>query len=188
MTTDHHTALSSSDAISISIINDRFADLDEAIGTNVAGITSVSVAMLYDSKATTTDGGSATATTWHTRTLNQEIDADSIVTLDTNQFTPVSGTYLIMAAAPCYRINENRLRLYNQTQTSTTYLALNAANYSASALVGYASLYTTFTANGTDAYTIDHYAVQAKATNGLGLASDDGAAEVFTMVLLFKLG
>ena len=188
MSTNYHTALINSDGITIDEVNTIASALDAAIVAASVAPNTASVALLYDSKATTTDGGGTTGQTWDTRDLNTEVDPDSIVTLSANQFTPNSGTYIIMVAAPGYSAGDSILRLYNVTQTSVTVYGANQQavdnnNYSMKT----AHLQTIFTANGTDAYRIEHYNHQIQATNGLGKAVSDGASEVYTMVLLIKV-
>jgi hypothetical protein len=188
MSTDFHDALAIDDAVTIAQINARLSDLDAAITTQAAASVGMSAALLYDSKTTGTNGGSASATTWNTRTLNSEVDPDSIVALSDPNFTPTAGTYVIQAIAPAYRTEENRLRLYNVTQTSVVFAGLNAFSDAGDTVQVMAALYWIFTANGTDAYRIDHYTDTASGSIGLGLNVGDGGAEVYTQVLLLKFG
>ena len=50
-----------------------------------------------------------------------------------------------------------------------------------------AMLHTKFTANGSDAYRIDHYTETAQAGNGLGEAVSDGTNETYLTIVLRKL-
>ena len=43
-----------------------------------------------------------------------------------------------------------------------------------------------FTANGTDAYRIDHFTGSTKATDGLGVAVSDGSPEIYLVIVLEK--
>ena len=183
MSNVYHTPFGVNEVVSIEQINARLAALDEAIGDVAAA--EVLAAIVYDSKATTTDGGSSSAATWNARDLNTEVDPDNLVTIDSNKFTPIAGTYAIFAQAPAKGVSKNRIRLYNVTQTSVVAVGLNALRTSDTAV---AQLTYVFTADGADEYRIDHYTQSAVSNTGLGEAVDDGAAEVYTQVLLIKLG
>lgn len=145
-------------------------------------------AIIRDEKATTTAGGGASATTWNARDVNTElVDADNIVTISSNQFTPIAGDYDLFAYAPSYDTDTHRLRLYNVTGTSSVEEGQNAQANSANNVQTTAFLSCKFTANGTDAYRIDHYTLTAKATSGLGIAVSDGSNEVYLVIVLRKL-
>jgi hypothetical protein len=148
----------------------------------------VSCAVLRDEKTDGTNGGSASATTWNARDLQTEVsNPDSIVTISSNQFTPISGNYLIMVTAAGLSLNGMRLRLYNVTGTAAVEEGLNAGAASASSILNTVSLVSRFTANGTDAYRIEHYATSTKATDGLGAAlGDTGSNEVYMEIVLLK--
>lgn len=189
MSQNYHTEFGDADVVDIPSMNERFSDLDSAIATQAAAATPIKVALLTDSKSTGTAGGAASATTWHTRDLNTKVDTNSIVTLASNRFTPISGTYVIIATAPGAFVNLQRLRLYNYTQDSVELYGLNGkADSGSSGAVQPALLQGTFSANGTDAYRIDHYCQSAKATDGLGVAVSDGSPEIYTTVLLMRVG
>lgn len=148
-----------------------------------------SIAILHDQKSTGTAGGGASAATWNARDLNTEVsDPDSIVSISSNQFTPIAGTYDIHVECACAAVNGSRLRIYNVTGAAVVGVPDLNGFASATSTQGLTiSLDQLFTANGTDAYRIDHYTVAAKATSGLGGAVNDGAAEVYTRVVLRKL-
>lgn len=142
-------------------------------------------AILKDVKATTTDGGSASAATWNVRDLNTESsDVRGIVSLSSNRFTPISGTYKLKASAPAFDVGLHRLGLYNQTQTSYVEKDQGAEANTGNNDNTLAHLTTVFTANGTDAYEIHHYTTSSKSGNGLGKAVNDGANEVYLVVEL----
>lgn len=148
----------------------------------------VSIAMLSDTKATTVNGGSASAATWNARDLNTEdSDADNIVTIASDEFTPISGTYKIFAYAPAFDVDEHRLRLYNVTGVASVKEGSDSFAPGANNGANHALLTWVFTANGTDAYRIDHYTALAKATNGLGVDTADGSSEIYLRIVLEKL-
>lgn len=73
-----------------------------------------SYAVIADVKSSNADGGTFTLGAWRTRDLNTELsDADSIVSISSNQFTLAAGSYLIIASANALRVGSHQLRLYN---------------------------------------------------------------------------
>ena len=79
--------------------------------------------VLKDIKAAGTVGGSGVADSWTIRDLNtEEIDAASICTLSSNQFTLVAGTYYIDGSVPLYGTRSFKSRIYNVTDTATALL------------------------------------------------------------------
>lgn len=144
-------------------------------------------AVLRDEKSTGTQGGASSAATWNNRNLNTEfVDLHNIVTISSNQFTPIAGFYRINVIANAFQAGTHRLRLYNVTAAGSVGQGLNAQCAVADSVATPATLDLFFTANGTDAFRIDHYTTSAKATNGLGLAVSDGTNEVYMELCLTK--
>jgi hypothetical protein len=149
-------------------------------------------AVLEDQKATNTAGGALVATTWTTRVLNTEVvDADGIVTIASDQFTPIAGVYRLSvtsnfvanaAAATFFRIRIRNVTAGTVVQVSANFGA-NAGDDNN------AFLETSFVANGTDAYDLQYYSTQARATNGLGIAINEASAvERYSQIYLEKIG
>lgn len=164
---------------------------DAGTETLVSGGTSATLkyAILQDQKAQNTAGGTFTSGAWQTRVLNTEVsDTSSIVTIASNQFTPISGTYLIRVWAPCRAVDRHQARLQNATAATTT--AYGTGGYSPNSGTGDSPspsiIETVFTANGTDAYEIQHRCATTVATNGFGVEANLGT-EVYTSVVLQKL-
>lgn len=148
-------------------------------------------AVIEEQQAQNTAGGGSTATTWTTRVLNTEVvDADGIVTISSNQFTPLSGTYRIYVVSPfvgsATTAGSVRIRLRNAT--ATTVVLVSANHFVLTNQGCNATLQTEFTANGTDAYDIQYYITQSRVTNGLGaVINETSALERYTQVLLEKI-
>jgi hypothetical protein len=150
----------------------------------------VKVAVLEHQLTAGTHGGSATAGVWTNRVLNTEVsDADSIVTLSSNLFTPVAGTYLVRARAAFYDTDATRLRIYNDTAGSTAVLGLKDRMSTVNSATGLMAVVEgVFTANGTDAFSLDYRCTTGTATYGLGFfGTNDGDVEVFAQVVLTKI-
>lgn len=182
-----YTPLATDDEVNQKEVEDRLSTLDAAITAKAAeDPVVVQIALMYDSKSTTVDGGSAAATTWNQRDINQEIDDDDLVVISSNEFVPAAGTYWLIAQAVAHDVASHKLLLYNVTQTSEVERGLNMATLSQDSDI--ATLMMTFTANGTDSYRIDHYSETAIATDGLGEAVGDGTAEVYLHAVLITVG
>jgi hypothetical protein len=159
----------------------------ETTGAGSGGLYS-SVAILRDEKTSGTAGGASSATTWNNRNLNTEsYDPDNIVSIASNQFTPIAGDYIINVWAASISTGQSRLRLYNVTGAASVEEGLNVRAHTADATSATATLTAKFTANGTDAYRIDHYTTAALAGSGLGLNVTDGSPEVYMEIQLTKV-
>ena len=159
------------------------------------GAVDLPYAILEDQKSQNTSGGTSTGATWSTRDLNTEVvDADNIVTISSNEFTPIAGTYLLDCVCPFLADATGavavRIRLYNVTaaavvDTSSVFYVQVVA----SSIGGVeAMLNTGFVANGSDEYRIEYYITDGRGTNGLGYAMNvSGEVEHYTKVRLTKI-
>ena len=148
-----------------------------------------SYAIICDQKGTNTAGGSSSTGTFNVRDLNTELsDADSIVSISSNQFTLQAGTYLIKASAPSYKGNRHQIIIHNATDVATVAIGTSEFSY-------HENLGTTtrsfamcrVTIGAAKAFEIRHRHGRAQATNGLGLETNyDTLASVYTIVEIFK--
>lgn len=148
-------------------------------------------AILKDVKTSGTSGGSSSATTVHTRTLNTVEGDSSLVSLSANQFTLQPGKYVINASAPAFSVDTHQIFLYSVTGSSYvidgTSMSANSANAvnSTSALSGVLELTSATT------YELRHWTFSAKTTNGLGIGVDGTnnpqTNEVFSVVQIDKI-
>lgn len=165
-------------------------DPAEATGMKWAAVagTSFQYFIIADQKAQGTAGGGSTGgNVWTTHDLQTEIvDASNLVTIASNKFTPISGTYevkitttLVAASAAL----EGRIRLRNVTaatvvSTPSINLYMNAGGDTPTP-----ALTLAFVANGTDEYDVQYQIQTGKATDGLGVASNvAGETEVYMLV------
>lgn len=146
------------------------------------------VAIIQDQKAQNTAGGTFTSGAWQTRVLNTEVsDTYGIVAIASNQFTPVAGTYLIRVTAPAYKVGVHQSRLQNVTAASTTATGMSALTDSGDNVTTISPIDSVFTANGTDAYEVQHRCGATGTTYGFGLPANL-TTEVYTSVVLIKIG
>jgi len=147
----------------------------------------MSVAHLQYQVALGTHGGGIASKAWTQRLINVEVkDADNIVTLSSNKFTPIEGDYVLFGFFSQLAGDNRKLRVWNST-TSTL------INYNASQriLTGGAPgvIVAAFSANGTDEYEIDDYAITAKTVSALGykMSYPGGSYEVYADIYLEKI-
>ena len=147
-----------------------------------------SYAIICDQKTQNTAGGTFTDGAWQTRDLNTEIaDPDDIVSISSNQFTLQAGSYLISAQAPCFGINYNLTRLQNITDSSTEAYGESAYARNASGDINtyLATLIARVVITGAKTFELQHKGSTTRATNGLGVASDQGV-EKYTRIEIYK--
>lgn len=169
------------------------AQIQSALAASVASVASASLKtwIIRDEKADGTDGGSLSANTWHVRDLNTVAHSDgSEVTLANNEFTlAAGGSYRIRTRAPASGVDQAQARLYNVTDasvvsygsTSSTVNA-NQSDSSVSARVDIAA------SDGNKTFRIEHRSVRMRNGTGLGRAAGVGGVEVYTSVIIDRLG
>lgn len=160
------------------------ADGLPAVASHLTDITKRLI-ILEDQKSSGTDGGGFTSGAWQTRTLNTEVyDPGSYCTLSSNQFTLSAGTYLIIAHAPAFTVNNHQARVQNITAGTT--IATGGTVASTTNVSNPSTIVSVFTVAAGQALEIQHRAETTRATDGFGQASSWGT-EVYTQVLLVKV-
>ena len=172
--------------ISVGGLPDGIVDAD-MLGTK----TFTSYALICDSKGNTTDGGTFTSGAWRTRDLNDEIsDADSIVSISSNQFTLGAGTYCIKWKCPVLKVDHHVSKLilitssvssFNEKAGSSSYAGTGSVVQNES--FGLARV----TLTGSGAFEIQHRCETTKTTDGFGQPANGYASEsIYTTVEIFK--
>ena len=194
-------------AITTSGANITLAGTANNIGTVTAGTlgssvvfpaggtgNAVSVAVLADKKAYTTEGGTFNKDAWRTRDINYENDPDNIVTYANStsgtagggssmgqSFTLIAGTYLITWMCPVYDIVRHITRLYDITGGAELTTGTSQTNEPKS----HGSFIHTISSSNT--YEIQHMQeTNNVASIGFGLASDI-TTNVYTLINIFKI-
>jgi hypothetical protein len=142
-------------------------------------------AILRDEKSSGTHAGTFSSGSWQTRTLNTtSLDSGCGVTLSSNQITITPGTYIISIRAPAYGVDNNAIRLYNITDSSTTFngSSASAAEFNSSDSVINEKLIVT----STTVYEVQHQCSTSRTNTGLGCASGF-QIEVYTTVNIQRL-
>ena len=146
-------------------------------------------AILIHDEASGVNGGGQAGGSWSTRTLDTErYDPNGLVSLSSNEFTPIAGTYVIHWTAVWYRSGGSQTRLQNITGATTvdvgsTVLTSATASNGTTNSTGF----TVFTANGTDAYAIQGRCSTTSTSTGWGVAASFGE-EVYMQAHLTKIG
>lgn len=173
-------------------INSLQAQIDELVKPE---ITPGAFLILQDQKASGTNGGTFTSGAWRTRDLNTTV-FNSIIgfSLAANQFTLLSGTYIIRASAPGVISARHATRLQNITDASTV---LAGTSEFSSLLSDPTEGFTTrsfiigdFTITATKVFEIQHRCDHTQATLGFGVAAGGSFAvanELYTEAQIWKI-
>jgi hypothetical protein len=180
-TQNHHSPISGVPDVR-EAINTALGELDAGIGQIATG----QQVVFGESVADATSSATATAVSgvYTARAIGgMEVDADNIVTLTSTQFTPRAGTYVLMANAYAsgFSTGKHRLRLYNASQSVDVQRGVMSREYNA-------TLLAVFTADGSDAYELQHYppATGSPWSGNDGIGS--GPNEVNMQVVMVRLG
>ena len=147
-------------------------------------------AWIGEEVAATTQGGTFTQETWTQRNLNTEwTDVDSIVTISSNQFTLIPGTYVIRWRAPAYQVKNHITRLYDVTGTAVVERGQNQRAEAGALEFNHSVGTASFTITASNTYKLEHYCEQTKTTTGLGRQNTlAGETEVYTAIEIYKIG
>jgi hypothetical protein len=152
------------------------------------------IATISDVKASGTDGGTATAGSYQTRTLNTLSDPTGIVTsLASNQFVLSKGEYYIEFAAPAAHCESHKAKLRNVTDSTDAIVGQSmyirtAAGGDNSAQVTTQSIGRgTITISSPKTFEIQHRVAFTIATIGYGINCSFGDSEIYTQVQITKI-
>ena len=131
-----------------------------------------SYAIIADVKASNADGGTFTTGDWRTRDLNTELaDADSIVSISSNQFTLQAGSYLIIFSAQAQQVNSHQTRLYNVTTSANMQFGQAMYAGSSDGVITTSRGVARVTISGATVFEIQHRGASTTSTFGLGVGS-----------------
>jgi len=150
---------------------------------------SVSVALISDEKAHNADGGNSSAG-WNDRDLNTEsFDPDNIVSISSNQFTLGAGTYIIEFSCPSYFSEQNKAQLYDVTNSTAIANGMSVYAFSTNSAHSVSSGCGRVSITGNTTYKLRHYILNAKNSNGLGVALSVSSTgnNVYSQVKITKL-
>jgi hypothetical protein len=144
-----------------------------------------------DVKTSGTNGGTINANIYTTRTLNTVISSTGLGftvqgSLNTNQFTLPQGTWFIRAETPGYNLEKHQIALRNITDSVTAY---GTSCFNQGSIGGTASsvvLYSISIAT-TKTFEIRHRGSKTQINNGLGIACNFNAPEIYTKVVCTEI-
>ena len=151
------------------------------------GTSPIAYAHIADVKASNGAGGTFSPNAWRIRDLNTEIsDADGIVSISSNQFTLIAGTYVINYTAPAYRVGSHVTRLYDVTGSSelvlgSTEYVSNSNNIQTNSIGSFIH-----SPSSSNTYEIHHRCANQALTYGFGVNSNI-ANNHYTTVIIYKL-
>ena len=144
--------------------------------------------LVRDEKTANTAGGTFTSGAWRTRDINTEvIDTAGICSISSNQITLEAGTYEADISAPASSCDRHNARLQNVTDATT--VLDGTSEFSAGVNYGSTRSLITgrFTISAQKTFEIQHQCQTTKATDGFGVASNFGVAEVYTVAKFVRV-
>ena len=191
MTTTQRNAITSP-ATGLVIYNTSTNVLNNFNGTSWvetgSGTSTVAVAFIKDVKTSGTAGGTATAGSYQTRTLNTLEDPSGIVTsLSSNQFTLPAGTYVIEASAPAQYVTAHKIKVRNITDSTDQIIGSSErAENSGPVVTTRSNAFGRFTIAASKTFEIQHRVQNTKSTDGFGNPSSFSDSEIYTIVKITR--
>jgi hypothetical protein len=164
--------------------------LGSAIDTSMkSALNATDFLHIRDEKANGTQGGTFTSGAFRTRDLNTE-KTNSITgaSLASNQITLPAGSYYIEALSYAFRTDGNICQWYNVTDTSSTILGMNSTSGPGDTAPGYSTLRGYFTIAAQKVFELQHRCQTTASTFGFGIRNECGQTEVYSDVLIWKVG
>ena len=149
----------------------------------------IEVITLKDVKAPISNGGTFTAGSFQTRTLNTLENPQSVtwVSLLANQFTLQPGTYRIWGAAPAYRVDRHQATLYNITDSVVQIIGSSALANSGSLAETNSIIVGVVVLASAKVFEFQHRCAATKSGDGFGLSAFFGIDDVYATVEITKL-
>lgn len=150
-------------------------------------VTNIPYIRLHDSKATTTDGGTFTQGDWRKRTVTEDQDTGSNVSVASSVITLEAGTYDCLIRCPAFRVDSHQVRLRNTTDGATTLVGSSAFTNDVEAVQTDSFVQGRFTIAAQKTFEIQHRCSNTQATFGFGAANDFGENEIYTVAEFWKV-
>jgi microcystin-dependent protein len=146
------------------------------------------IATLSDVKASGTAGGTATAGSYQTRTLNTLSDPSGIVTsLASNQFVLPAGEYYIEVSAPAAAVGRHKIKIRNITDSTDSILGTAEFTAVAATYTTRAFLSGNIVISSSKSFELQHRVETTKTSDGFGVATSFGDSEVYSIVKITKV-
>ena len=154
-------------------VDDLMTGSVETVSMTLAG-TNVFIPLRAEyshSVAYNVDGGTSTALTWVTRTLNTEIMDDIGITRSSNQLTLPAGTYTYHTICQCHDLDKIQTRIRQVSGTPAT-MGLSCMTNQGGGDVNTLTDFGTFTIAASQTIELQSFGSNGKASDGLGLSHD----------------
>jgi hypothetical protein len=146
------------------------------------------IATISDVQASGTAGGTFTAGSFVTRTLNTLSDPTGIVTsLSLSQFTLPQGEYYIEGSAPAVVVRRHKTRLRNITDGLTEIIGTNEVAETGTSCGSRSHVVGTITINSPKTFELQHYCEVSRNTDGRGFTAIGGESSVYAVVKITKI-
>ena len=161
-----------------------WATADSLVTATTGGFIAYAILKHVENSGTHAGGSS---TSWADRTINDEVDPSSIVTISSNEFTLVAGNYLIKAMATSDDIQDARLRIYDVTNSTERILGGQGYGPTFGDHNKWNHVIGRLTPSGTTAYKLQQISEQARANTGHGHAmSLSSTQELYVVIEIYK--
>ncbi len=165
------------------------AKLEDGAVTEAKVVASLKTIYLLfkDQKASATNGGSFTQSTWQKRDITDKvIDGTGSASLATSQITLPAGTYRCRIQCPANSVGGHQVRLRNTTASATLVVGDSQWANSGSTETTTATAVGQFTVTSGQALEIQHWCTSTQNTTGLGKAVGSGELETYTVAEFWK--
>ena len=145
--------------------------------------------LIVDEKAAGVHGGTFTAGAWQTRILNtKRSDTGSNATLASNQITLTAGTYRCYISAPAYYTAPHKTRLRNISDSTTTLVGTSETTQNqGDGMQNRSFIVGSFSIASSKVFEVQHRCITTAPNTGLGVATNVGEVEVYTMAEFWKV-
>ncbi|MBD2005600.1 MULTISPECIES: hypothetical protein [Cyanophyceae] len=169
--------------------NWRYAYNNAIVSVSASSGLSGDYILIADEKASGTHGGSFTSGAWQTRILNvKKSDTGNNASLSSNQITLLSGSYRCKISAPAYYASVHKARLRNISDNLTAVVGSSEQTQDAGSGVQTRSFIVgVFTITSSKAFEVQHRCGSNAPTTGLGVASNYGEVEIYTIAEFWKI-
>jgi hypothetical protein len=142
-------------------------------------------ALILDKKTTGTNGGTFTAGSWITRTLNTIEGSQDFCSLSANQIILQPGDYHIYVTTSCCGVYNHQFRIYDITESKTMYVSNNGFTSGTND-----TLECDFIVNLTEPKTFElqHQCTNTQLHYGFGRAVGFGEPEIYSRIHIVNIG
>lgn len=162
------------------------------VAANLAAENGTEVVYLKDVKPNSVSGGTCSPGSWLTRDLNvieNPFGHPWITGPDVNnQFTLVSGTYLIEGICPAFSVDKHKCKLTNISDSTDTVIGTNGLAWNTYSASDNSAIRGIFNITGLKTFEIQHRCVTEVVGGGFGATAFLGVSEIYTTVKIKRLG